>query len=138
MTKEAAVKPILKLASQLRASHDELSGNLAARQAYVETAVQKLAYVTKQAVSMGAYLEDLEPCWGAVDPKLATEMLSVLNPPRAPAGVKTAARRISDDSEVLTAFAAFSKVASEYEVACEAVRAIERELVKVDDFLRGA
>lgn len=138
MTKEAAMQPVLKLASQLRASHDELSGNLAARQAYVETAVQKLAYATKQAVSMGAYYEDLEPCWGAINPKLATEMLSVLNPPSVPPGVKLAGRRISDDSDVLTAFAAFSKVASEYEVACEAVHAIEQELVKVDYFLRGA
>lgn len=138
MTKAAAMQPVHYLHEQLRASHDELSGNLAARQCETETAVRKLAAVTQQAVSEGAYFEDLERAWGTLNPKVATEMLSVLRPPRAPAGVKTAGRRIAPDAGVLTAFAHFAKVAQDYEVACEAVMSVEQELVKVDEFLRSA
>lgn len=138
MTKEAAMRPVFELSERLRATHEELSGYLAARQGDVEVAVQKLAHVTRQAVAEGAYYEDLERAWGSMNPKVATEMLSVLRPPRAPAGVKTASRLISESAHVRTAFAHFAKVAAEYELACEAVRTVEQEMIKVDDFVRRA
>lgn len=138
MSKEAALRPVLELTERLQASHDELVGHLAARQADTEVAVQKLAHLTRQAVSEGAFYEDFERAWGAISPKTATEMLSVLRPPRAPDGVKTASRRIADSAPVLTAFATFVKTSAAYEVACEAVRSIEHELIKVDNFLRSA
>lgn len=138
MTKAAALQPVYGLEERLRASHEELSGNLAARQGDVEVATQKLAFTTRQAVAEGAFYEDLERAWGSMNPKVATEMLSVMRLPRAPAGVKTASRLISESAPVRTAFAHFVKVAHDYEVACEAVRAVEQEMIKVSDFLRSA
>lgn len=135
-TKEAAMQPVHDLLENLRSAHDELSGDLAARQADVEIAVRKLAAVTKQAVAEGAYFEDLERGWGQINPKIATEMLSVLTPPNAPAGVKIAGRRISESAEVITSFAHFTKTAAAYETQCEAVQTVEQEIIKIAVFMR--
>jgi len=135
ISKTAALRPVHDMRSELMASHEELVGQLGARQADVEMAVQKLAYVSRQAVHEGAYFEDLETVWGAVNPKLATEMLGALGLPHAGPGVKVASRRISESAEVVTAFRKFAQVAESYEVASEAVRAMEQELIKVDSFL---
>ena len=135
MSKEAALQPVINLYSELRASHDDLIGTLGARQADVEMSVQKLAASTRQAAFDGAYHEDLETVWGEVNPKLATEVLGSLGVERAPEGVKVASRRIVDHAAVVTDFKKFAKAAAEYEIAAEAVRTLEQELVRVQTFL---
>lgn len=134
-TKQAALAPVYELRSQLMSAHTELAGQMAARQFEVEQSIQKLAYATTQAVHEGAYFEDLEAVWGALNPKLATEMLGALQPRRAPEGVKTSSRRIVDSAAVVTAFQKFAQAAESYELSCAAVRAMEQELIRVDSFL---
>ena len=137
MSKAAALQSVTNLHSELRASHDELIGTLGARQADVEISVQKLAASARQAVFDGAYREDFETVWGEINPKLATEVLGSLHAPAAPEGIKVASRRIVDDHPVVVDFKKFAKAAAEYEVTMEAVRTLEQELVRVQDFLRS-
>lgn len=137
-TKTAALQPVDELRAKLAATHDELTGSRAARQFEVESSVVKLAHAVRQALADGVFYEDLEAAWGAVNPKLATEMLGSLAPAHAPPGVKTASRRLVPTAEVVTAFQKFASAASQYEVVCEAIRGLEQELIRVEDFLRSA
>lgn len=136
VTKTAALSGVRDLSDRLKVAHEELVGQVAAAQSHVHTAVQKLASFARTAVDHGAFYEDFERAWGSVSPKHATEVLSVLPLPRAPAGVKTANRRIDVQDPVCTQFELFVKHAKEYEVAVEAVRSVEAELVRIDSFLR--
>ena len=133
-TKTASLSDIRLLNERLKAAHEELIGQVAVAADRVHGSTRKLAGLVKEAVAEGAFHEDFERVWGAVSPKHATEMLSVMRPSRAPAGVKTAGRRISDGHPLITEFEAFVKHAKDYEVACEAVRSVETELVRIDSF----
>lgn len=135
--KRAAVAEVYDLREKLQASHEEVASQVTASKGLITDDVQKLAQLVRGAALDGAYFEDFEAAWGAVSPKHATELLSVMRPDRAPAGVKTASRRISDGHPLRSTFAAFVKHAQEYEVACKALRDVELEIVRVDDFLRS-
>lgn len=134
---KVASQDIRVLHERLKAAHEELVGEVGARSSHVHGSVQKLASLVKQAVAEGAYYEDFERAWGGISPQHTTEMLAAFAPPRAPEGVKTASRQISEGHPLLVAFSTFVKHAHEYEVACEAVRTVEAELVQVDSFYRS-
>ncbi len=135
-TKTAALADVRDLYDRLKIAHEEMVGTVGAAKSYVHDEVVKLASLARTASDEGAYYEDFERAWGSISPKHATELLSVLPLTRAPAGVKVASRRISDGHPLLGTFSAFVKHAQDYEIACEAVRSIEAELVRIDSFLR--
>jgi len=135
--KRAALADISELREQLQATHVDLAERVTVSSYYVTEDVQKLAGLVKSACLDGAFFEDFERAWGSVSPKHAVELLSALNPTRAPHGVKTASRVISEGHPIRSTFAAFVKHAHDYEVACEALREVESELVRVSDFLRS-
>lgn len=137
VTKTAALKDVYQLQERMKAAHEELASQVVASKGGVHETLVKLASLARTAVDEGAFYEDFERAWGAMSPKHATEILSVLPLPRAPEGVKTASRRISDGNPLLTEFAAFMKHAAEYEIAREAVLSVEAELVRIDGFLRS-
>lgn len=137
MTKQAALEPVIDLQGRLQATHEELTGHMSAKKADVEQSIHKITHHVRQALSEGAYHEDIERAWGHFNPKFATELASSFSLPRAPAGVKTASRSVPLDHPLVTSFTHFVKVANEYEAACEAVRDVERELVRVDTFMRS-
>ncbi len=138
MSKTAAVQDLHVLQERLKAAHDELVGDVGAKGSYVFEAAQKLGALVKNACADGAYYEDIERAWGAISPRHTTEILSTLKSvPHAPEGVKIASRRITEGHPLLVAFSTFVKHAQEYEVACEAVRSVEAELVRIDSFFRS-
>lgn len=132
--KTAALADVRVLAERLKAAHEELVGQVGVAGDHVHSSTRKLGLLVKEACAEGAYFEDFERAWGLVSPKHATELLSVMRPPRAPNGMKTASRRISDGHPLISEFAAFVKHAKDYEIACEAVRSVETELVRIDSF----
>lgn len=135
--KRAALADISELREQLQATHVDIAERVAVNSYFVTENVQKLAALVKSAQLDGAFFEDFERAWGSISPKHATEILSALKPPHAPPGVKTASRVISEGHPIRSTFAAFVKHAQAYEVACEALREVESELVRVSDFLRS-
>jgi hypothetical protein len=135
--KRAALADISELREQLQATHIDLAERVSVSSYYITEDVQKLAAMVKSACLDGAFFEDFERAWGSISPKHATELLSALNPTRAPHGVKTASRVISEGHPIRSTFDAFVKHAHDYEVACEALREVEGELVRVSDFLRS-
>lgn len=138
MAKSAALAGVSELEGQLKAAHDELVGQMAAKQANVEQSIHRVTHHVRQALADGAYREDIERAWGHYNPKYATELAASFGLPVAPAGVKTASREIPAEHPLVLAFANFVKAAGEYEVVSEAVRETECELVRVSTFLRGA
>lgn len=139
MTKKAAVQDVRVLQERLKVAHDELVGDVGAKGSHVFTAAARLKDLVKNACADGAYYEDIEQAWGAISPRHTTEVLSTMAAflPRAPAGVKLASRRITEGHPLLVAFTTFVKHAQEYEIACEAVRKVETELVNIDSFFRS-
>ncbi len=132
-TKTAALTDVRVLNERLKAAHDELVGQVAVAGGHVHDSTQKLAALVKEACTEGAFYEDFERAWGSISPRHATELLSQMHLPRAPS-VKTASRQISEGHPLLSEFSVFVKHAKDYEVACEAVRSVEAELVRIDSF----
>ena len=137
MSKSAALEGVAELEERLRATHEELVGRMHAKQASVETSIHTVTHHVRQALADGAYAEDIEKAWGHYSPKHATELASSFSLPKAPAGVKTASREIPREHPLVLSFANFMKTANEYEEICEAVRGVEKELVRLSDFLRS-
>lgn len=135
MSKTAALEGVTELKERLHATHEELTGQVAAKQASVESSIHRVTHHVRQALADGAYYEDIAKAWGHYNPKYATELASSFSLPKAPPGVKTASREIPRDHPICVAFANFVKVAQEYEEVCTAVRDVEKELVRIDDFL---
>lgn len=136
MSKTAALVDVCALHEQLKYAHEELISDTGAAKHRTSNSVQELMAIVKQASHEGAYHEDFVQAWSPISQQYATELLSQLNLERAPAHVKTASRKIASTHPLVTSFRTFVKHASEYETACEAVRGIEAELMKMNEFLR--
>lgn len=136
-TKTAALEGAVELQERLNALHEELIGQMHAKQAGVESTLNRVTHHVRQALADGAYYEDIARAWGHYNPKYATELASSFSLPKAPAGVKTASREIPKEHPLVTTFVDFMKVAKEYETICDSIREVEKQLVRVDDHLRS-
>lgn len=137
MSKTAALEGVTELKERLRATHEELTGQVSAKQASVENSIHRVTHHVRQALADGAYAEDIERAWGHYNPKYAIELSTSFSLPKAPQGVKTASREVPSSHPLVTCFVDFMKVAKEYEEVCEAVREVEKELLRVEEFLRS-
>jgi hypothetical protein len=138
MTKTAALSDVYVLHGQLKSAHEELASEVGALKHRVLDTVRELSGLVKQAMYEGAFHEDLERAWGSVSSKHAQSILRELGLPRAPAHVKVASRKIASEHPLMAGFRKFVKYASDYEAANEAVRSVEVELARVEEYLRRA
>lgn len=124
------------LGTKLAAAHEELSGMASALEFRMQMQFDDVCHRAKQAARDGASLTDLAIAWSHVDPQLVDTVTTRLQG-EVHTGVKTAGRRISSEHPVVESYAAFSKVAHEYNRAVNARRNIEGEMAKVATFLRA-
>jgi hypothetical protein len=135
-SKTAALVDVYALQGQLKYAHEELTADSGALKHRVMDSVRELVGLVKQALHEGAYREDFAQAWVPVSRKYAAELLRELNLPEAPAHVKTSSRKIASEHPLMTGFRKYAKYASDYETTCEAVRSVEAELVRIDEYLR--
>jgi len=138
MSKVAALVDIHALQAQLKYAHEELIADQGALKHRVLDAVGELVGLVKQATHDGAFHEDFDQVWSPISQKHARELLGALSLPHAPPHVKVASRKIASGHPLITGFSKFVKYASDYETTCEAVRGVEAELARIEEFVRKA
>lgn len=134
-TRSGVIGEVMALQSKLSAAHDEVTQSAEAARVRFQQADYELLGLVKMAGLQGVALEDLYPAWARVDPEMAKTALDRYRPLVPATNQKVAGRSLNAAHPVVTKFAEFAESATTFKAQKLAQRNIERELIRVGEWL---
>ncbi len=136
-TQKGALMEVHRLQSKLSAAHEEVTSSAEASSFVMNEALVETVDRAKRASLQGATASEIFDAWVRVDPEMAKVAWA-----RAQHVIPTNAnqkvagrRRLNPEHPVVSSFATFAKAAHAYGSYVSARRSIEKELVRVGDWL---